>query len=64
MVRHEYHAAEDGGISRGVSLPIDGQGPEGVRKVAETLASSWLLGSIRVIYGSMLSDIAIQDTER
>ena len=39
MGRHEDHAAEDGGISRGVSLPIDGHGPEGVRKVAETLAS-------------------------
>ena len=39
--RHEYHAAGDGGISCGVSLPNAGHGPEGVRKVAGTLASVW-----------------------
>jgi hypothetical protein len=64
MVLHEDHASEDGGISWGVSLPIDDHGPEGVRKVAETLASVGCWEVSVVIYGTMLSHIADQDTER
>ena len=58
--RHEYHAAGDGGISCGVSLPNAGHGPEGGPQGGGNPSiglARWELSV--VIYGTMLSDIAV-----